>query len=179
MPLWFNPFMNAVKCPSCGNLNALGENFCLQCGAGLPSSAQVSLSPEQHARAFGMNPGAMFVDAERGRRVFFWYRVYAGLMAAMYAMLVALGVFMIVFGSQSNDKDAAGAVFGGAFYAILGGGFFLIFAVALFLPRKPWTWIYHIVLICIGMTSCCLLPFSIPLLINWLKPETKAFFGRN
>jgi hypothetical protein len=171
--------MNAVKCPSCGNLNSLGENFCLQCGAGLSQSAQVSLSPEQHARAFGMNPGAMFVDAERGRRVFFWYKIYAGMMAAMYAVLVAFGVFMLVAGSWSGGKDAAEVVIGGGVYAVFGGVFFLIFAVALFLPRKPWTWIYHIVLICIGMTSCCLLPFSIPLLINWLKPETKAFFGRN
>jgi hypothetical protein len=31
----------------------------------------------------------------------------------------------------------------------------------------------------IGMTSCCFLPFLIPLLIYWLKPETKAYFGRN
>lgn len=172
--------MNAVKCPNCGNLNSLGENFCLQCGAGLSQSGQVSLSPEQHARAFGMNPpGAMFIDAERGRRVFFWYRVYVAMMAIMYALLVAMGVFMIVFGSQSKDKDAAEAVVGGMFYAVLGGVFFLVFAAALFLPKKPWAWIYHIVLICLGMTSCCLLPFAVPLLINWLKPETKAFFGRN
>jgi hypothetical protein len=34
------------------------------------------------------------------------------------------------------------------------------------------------VLICIGMNSCCLLPASIPLLIFWIKPETKTYFGR-
>jgi hypothetical protein len=171
--------MNAVKCPGCGNLNPLGENFCLQCGAALPQSAQVSLSPEQHARAFGMNPGAMFVDAERGRRVFFWYRVYATLMALLYAGLAALGVFILLLAPQANRRDEADPVLVGGIYAILGAIFFVPFAAALILPKKPWTWIYHIVLICLGMTSCCLLPFTIPLLINWLKPETKALFGRN
>jgi hypothetical protein len=28
----------------------------------------------------------------------------------------------------------------------------------------------------LGMTSACTLPICIPLLIFWLKPETKAFF---
>ncbi|HEX9930698.1 MAG TPA: zinc ribbon domain-containing protein [Pyrinomonadaceae bacterium] len=171
--------MNAVKCPSCGNLNSLGENFCLQCGAGLSASAQVSLSPEQHARAFGMNPGAISVDLERGRRVFFWYRIYAAMMALLYAGVAALGIFIVFFAPASNKRDEADPMLVGGIYAVIGVIFFLPFAAALVLPKKPWTWIYHIVLICIGMTSCCLLPFTIPLLINWLKPETKAFFGRN
>jgi hypothetical protein len=28
------------------------------------------------------------------------------------------------------------------------------------------------------MTSACFLPFCIPLLIFWLKPEAKHYFGR-
>lgn len=172
--------MNAVKCPRCGNLNSLGENFCLQCGTGLPQTSQVSLSPEQHARAFGMNANAAaFLDLERGRRTFFWYKIYAALMAAMYAMLVALGVFMLAAGSRTGVEDRGEAAIVGVVYAFLGAIFFLVFAAVFFLPHKPWTWIYHIVLICLGMTSCCLLPLTIPLLINWLKPETKALFGRN
>jgi hypothetical protein len=35
---------------------------------------------------------------------------------------------------------------------------------------------YDLVLICIGMTSCCILPAAIPLLIFWLKPEAKNWF---
>jgi hypothetical protein len=33
------------------------------------------------------------------------------------------------------------------------------------------------VIICLGMTSACFLPVCIPLLIFWIKPETKLYFG--
>ena len=35
----------------------------------------------------------------------------------------------------------------------------------------------HVVLISVGLMSLCIAPASIPLLIHWLKPETKARFG--
>lgn len=57
--------------------------------------------------------------------------------------------------------------------------FFLIFAVALFLPPKPYNWIVGNVMMAIGMTSCYFIPFLVLLPIYWVKPETKAFFGRN
>ena len=132
--------MNATKCPACGHLNSLNQNFCMRCGASLVNSpaAQVSLSPEQHARAFGMPANeAAFVDLERGKRVFFWYRVYAGLMAAVYALLVALGIFVIFFGADPRKNDQTEALIGGLLYAVLGAIFFVIFAAAFFLPRKP------------------------------------------
>lgn len=43
----------------------------------------------------------------------------------------------------------------------------------------PWLWTYDLVIICLGMTSTCILPASIPLLIFWLKPETKRYFGKS
>lgn len=71
------------------------------------------------------------------------------------------------------------------------GAFLMVMAVALvslvlfvasiapfFLIPRPWVWIFDLVLICMGMTSVCFLPMCIPLLIHWLKPETKAWFGR-
>jgi hypothetical protein len=67
----------------------------------------------------------------------------------------------------------------GVIYAILGVVFGIVFLVALFLPAKPFNWIVGIVVIALGMTSCCLWPALIPMLIFWVKPETKAFFGRN
>ncbi|WP_211325572.1 hypothetical protein [Roseimicrobium gellanilyticum] len=42
---------------------------------------------------------------------------------------------------------------------------------------RPWVWAYSRVLICIGFTGCTL-PFFIPLLIFWLKPEVKAYYGK-
>ncbi len=64
----------------------------------------------------------------------------------------------------------------GILYVVLGFMFLLPFAAGPFLPRKLWGWIFGLVLICIGMMSVCCWPATIPLLIFWLKPETKAYF---
>jgi hypothetical protein len=173
--------MNAIKCPNCGNINPTGENFCLQCGVsvtGAQSSDYVSLSPEAHARSFGMNAAGASFDGELGSKVYFWYRIYCILMALLYLFVMVFGILIILAGTQSRGNDATEAMAGGALYTIIGLILFIPFAASPFLPRKPWVWILGIILIALGMTSCCLLPFTIPLLINWLKPETKAFFGR-
>ena len=69
-------------------------------------------------------------------------------------------------------------------FQIMGGGLILmsialgsIFGMGPFLPRKRWAWIFGFVPICIGFTSICTLPFCIPLLIFWLRADTKAYFG--
>ena len=61
---------------------------------------------------------------------------------------------------------------------LIGVVFMGAFGFGLFVPARRWGWIYGIVLIAVGLTSCCLLPATIPLLIFWLKPETQAFYGR-
>ena len=47
------------------------------------------------------------------------------------------------------------------------------------LPRRPWVWVYDMVIICVGMPTGWLLPFSVPLLVFWLKPEVKAWFDQD
>ena len=61
---------------------------------------------------------------------------------------------------------------------IVGIVLFIAYVVALILPKSSGAWIYHIVMIAIGLTSCCLWPATIPLIIAWLKPQTQQFFGR-
>jgi cell division protein FtsW (lipid II flippase) len=116
--------------------------------------------------------------------VWTWFRVYVGLMALLYLGLAAMGLFVIAFGStiaeaSRNPSDAFAMPILGAVYAVLGFVFLGVFAYGLMMPRKPWAWIYGLVLICFGMTSLCCMPASIPLLIFWIKPEMKAFFGRS
>ena len=60
---------------------------------------------------------------------------------------------------------------------MLGGQLCGAFAAPLFMPREKWVWIFDLVLICFGFTTCCLIPACIPLLIFWLKPEAKAWFN--
>lgn len=96
----------------------------------------------------------------------------------LYAAVAVLGIVLLVVKPDTRQYDQTEIVMVGGIYAALGAVFFIIFAAALFLPPKPYNWIVGIVLICLGMTSCCFLPICVPLLIYWIKPETKAFFGR-
>jgi hypothetical protein len=76
------------------------------------------------------------------------------------------------------EEDAFLLQLEGCLFIGLGLPLMILFAAAPFLPKKPWVWIYGIVLIALGMTSPCCLPATIPLLIFWIRPETQQFFGR-
>lgn len=115
---------------------------------------------------------------ELGRKTFFWYRVYCAVLTVLYLLVAGMGIALAVFQPEVPDYRPQELLIMGAIYAIIGSFLFLVFAVALFLPPKPYNWIVGIVMMAIGMTSCCFLPFVIPLFIYWLKPETQAFFGR-
>ena len=105
-----------------------------------------------------------------------WFKVYAGIMALIYLLMVGLGMIFFVFPDIADGEDDAWIA--GMFMAAIGVPLLVLFAMGVFLRAKPWVWIYDLVLICIGFMSCLTLPFCIALLIFWLKPETKAYFGR-
>ena len=106
-----------------------------------------------------------------------WFAAYCLLMALLYGVFAVLGVIMLVV-PTSNQSDRVVAIIQGFVFLGLGLGLGGVFGVAPFLPRRPWVWIYDLVLICLGLTSVCCLPATIPLLVYWLKPETKWWFGR-
>ena len=113
-------------------------------------------------------------------KVLTWFRVYLVVLCLMYAFCVALGVsfvFFPIFSSKfTSDEDLPTT---GWILLIAGILFFVASALPFFLKPKSWVWIYDLVVICSGMLSTCLLPACIPLLIFWIKPETKKYFGRN
>jgi hypothetical protein len=108
--------------------------------------------------------------------VWTWYIVYCAFMAFMYFAVIIAGVVFMFF-VPNEDPDVPMNIIIGVLYMVLGLIFMVIFAIAPFLPKAKWSWIYGFVMIGIGMTSVCCLPASIPLLIYWLKPETKRFFN--
>ncbi len=115
---------------------------------------------------------------ETGRKTFFWYRVYLAALAILYLAVAVFGAVLATVPIESSTRDSEQLFIMGIIYTILGATFFILFAVAFFLPPKPYNWIVGIVMLAIGMTSCCLLPAVVPLFIFWIKPETQAFFGR-
>ena len=111
-----------------------------------------------------------------------WYRVYAGFMAFIY-LLTAIGGFFIIknmeaLATGTRGMDPTELKIRGFVMVALGIILFTAFITALLLPNTSGAWIFHIVLIAVGLSSCCLWPATIPLMIAWLKPETQRWFGR-
>lgn len=138
------------KCQQCGLVNWEHEELCSRCGASLNSATPP---------------------------VYRWFVAYCIFMALLYLSLAGMGI-VFMFIEPDRDMSATEAKIMGAVLLIIGLAFFVPYAVAPFLPRQSWVWILGLVLICIGLTSACCLPACIPLLIFWLKPEMKAFYGR-
>jgi drug/metabolite transporter (DMT)-like permease len=109
--------------------------------------------------------------------VYTWFVVYCILMALGYLFLAVMGV-VFFFTEPDREMSAAEQKLMSSVFLILGLAFFVAYALPPFLPRKSWVWVFGLVLICLGLSSACCLPVCIPLLIFWLKPEMKAFYGR-
>lgn len=107
-----------------------------------------------------------------------WFKVYAGVLSVIYFLVLVLGFFILMSDPAPGDTTALQRAVGLTIFFGVVGLLLAAFVVGLFLQPRPWVWIYDLVLIVSGFTSCLTLPFSIALLIFWLKPETKAYFGR-
>lgn len=115
---------------------------------------------------------------EIGQRAYFWYRIYLGVLAVLYLAVTVLGVVLALLKPETADHDRETLFMVSILYAVIGAVLFMISLIALSLPVKPYNWLIGLVMIVLGMTSCLFLPFLIPLFVYWMKPETKAFFGR-
>ncbi|MBN2431361.1 MAG: hypothetical protein JXQ27_07790 [Acidobacteria bacterium] len=107
-----------------------------------------------------------------------WFRVYCGLLAFVYVCSAGLGIFLLVIRPAEFQAELFLSTLMGVLYLVMGLVLMAAALVPFFVQPQPWVWIYDLVLIALGMTSCCFLAFSIPLLIHWIKPETRHYFGR-
>ena len=139
------------KCFQCGLVNWEHDEVCKRCNASLRNPA----TPP----------------------VYKWFVAYCICMALLYISFPVFGT-VFLFAEPDADMSAGEAKFMGVLMIVLGLVFFAPYAAAPFLPRKNWVWILGLVLICLGLTSACCLPACIPLLIYWLKPDMKAFYGK-
>ncbi len=119
--------------------------------------------------------------SQRGRpAVITWLRVYAVTILALYLGIFALWQFLTPAGPNEPSHGLHATPAGVATVVVLGllvVGFAALHAVAAFVPYKPWGWTVGLLAICLGLSSCTALA-AVPLLVFWLKPETKAAFGR-
>lgn len=107
-----------------------------------------------------------------------WFKIYAGVLTAIYALCALASPVLFFLASQMRGDEKVGAMVYAVILLAVGLPFAIACALPFFLPRKPWVWVYNLVIICVGMTSCCIVPASVALLIFWIKPEVKLWFNR-
>lgn len=128
----------------------------------------------------GMPPGVAYTHEERPPEGVYYFRIYGGLMMFTSAASAIVGLVLVALPILNpGTGPAAGkeSWIGGIFYGVFGVAFFVPWILALFGGRKPWVHTLGLVLIALGMTQLCCLPIQIPLLLTWLKPETKRWYG--
>ena len=163
--------MQTVNCPNCNYVNSTTENFCLNCGATLQTSRRVP--------SFVGAPPAQ--NTSYGRTVFILYSIVMVLTAFGSLGWMILGFLAMVGSTTSPDKNAPDAFKGGVMFFVYGLVFFVPLILAPFFNRKTWHWSYGLVMLVLSPLASCgvALPFTVALLIFWVKPETKMFFERN
>lgn len=107
-----------------------------------------------------------------------WYVAYCLLMALLYVVAIGGCAFLLLWPQipDMEGEDATILKMQFAVLLVLCVPLAVLFGIAPLLPKRRAAWIYGFITIGIGMTSACCLPASIPLLVFWIKPETKEFF---
>jgi hypothetical protein len=173
--------MNSIKCPQCGLVNWGAPPACKRCGLSfqdLGPQAFVSVPAGEHVYAPGFPAGAMGAqETEQTRKTWKWFVTYCVLLVALDLFVALLGVGLLIVGQQSPDSRADEMTVQGIIFIVFGLALTVPYALGPFVKGKSWGWIYGILLIAFGMMSCCYWPITIPLMIQWVKPEMKRMFG--
>lgn len=112
-------------------------------------------------------------------KVVTWFKVYAAMLCLVYVGVAGASVLFFRLDPTTFDMTQPMAYGVGASLLATGTVLSIACLLPLFLGPRPWVWIYDLALICLGICSPVFLPACIPLLIYWLKPETKSYFGRS
>jgi hypothetical protein len=111
-------------------------------------------------------------------KVLLWFKIYCGSLCLLYLATAALSLFFFLADPSDTEMSQSAGVLFGVLLLVVGLLLFGVCLLPLILAPRPWLWTFDLVVICLGMTSACFLPACIPLLIFWLKPETKRYFGK-
>jgi hypothetical protein len=129
----------------------------------------------------GMPPGVATLTEERPPDGVFYFRLYAALMLVVCALFFLFGMFQLVktaSASGSSPPDIEDWIAAGVLMTvgIVGA---IPYVIPLFAGRKAWVHTLGTIAIALPMTSMCCLPIAVPVLLVWLKPETRRYFDQN
>jgi hypothetical protein len=130
-----------------------------------------------------MPPGTAYHADEHAPEGVLYFRIF-GVVFCLFTGALALaggGIMVSPFfthaATGSGPMADLGARVAGLLYGGIGLGGFIPTMIALFAGRRPWVHTLGTVVIGLGMFSLCCIPVLIPLLIAWLKVETRRWYG--
>jgi hypothetical protein len=144
-----------------------------------PAQATLGTRQTPFLMPAGMPPGLDYIHEDRPPEGVYYFRLYAGFMCFWHgAMAIGGLIFMLkpIFSPSPGGADWGSWLLGGI-YGLYGMALFVPTAIALFGGRKGWVHTVGTIVIALGMMQLCCLPILIPLLVTWLKPETKRWYG--
>ncbi len=117
------------------------------------------------------------ISSDETPKAVFWFKIYSGSLCLLYLVTAAFSIYFFMDPIDTEMSETAANIAGGLML-VVSVVLFTICLLPLVLSPRPWLWTYNLVVICIGMTSACFLPVCIPLMIFWMKPETKQYFEK-
>jgi hypothetical protein len=108
-----------------------------------------------------------------------WYQVYCSILAIMYLLVLLAGIILLLVPATTLEMEEFEKLITAGICILLGLPLAAASILPLLVKPRPWLWIYGIVLIATGFTSCCFWPICIPLLVFWIKPDVQRYFGKN
>lgn len=194
--------MNKNRCPKCDLLNLPSAVACLQCNTLLsnhsmssgewkteefpntknnvtqPKTAEYRGSTNHYSQPISFN-SEILRESKTGSRTYFWYRMLCSVIVVGGIFWAIVGL-MAILGSYSQNTENPASAFNGGLFMLLSGGIpALLYLLGVIFPPRSWSWIFGILLLILALVSCAFAPFAIALIIFWMKPETRRFFGRN
>jgi hypothetical protein len=118
-----------------------------------------------------------FADVPRPE-VVIWFKIYCGALCVLYLGVAALSLVYFMIDPATLELSHLEAQMTGTVLLVAGLVCYGACMIPFVFQPRPWLWVYDLVVICVGMTSFCCMPVCIPLLIFWIKPEVRAYFGR-
>lgn len=112
--------------------------------------------------------------------VVLWYGRYCQAAVALFTVAALYGVRIGAHRVELAGRwgvDAEVVVVFGVLWAVTLLFLAFVHYAALRTPRSPWAWKIHAVVLGIGLTTLVLWPAALPLLVYWLKPATREYFG--
>jgi hypothetical protein len=134
----------------------------------------------------GAPPGTpLLMEEDRPPEAVYYFRIYAVLMIMILLSAFGGGLYLMLgplirgtSGSSATGEWVIGLLISGVSFLII-----VPHVVVLFAGRAKWGHTLGTILLGLNILwniQCCLLwVLSVPLLIYWMKPETKRWFGVN